>query len=283
VLFADISGSTTLYAERGDAAAFRLASVCLTAVERAIGAGGGRVVKRLGDGMLALFEQSNAALRTALAARASLADPDHTAQRTGLRVRFGIGCGEVVLADDDVFGDVVNVAARLLGLARPDEILLAGTAYETLEAELRDRVHLIDQLVLRNRPAPVPVYKFVDDELDATAGVETRARGDSAVLEIAFAATVFVLGPERPRLSIGRHSAHDICVDHEAVSRLHAEIMLRGGKFILADRSMNGTYVHIENGPVLRLVREELSLSGTGRIVPGVDTGTPIRFRLTRP
>jgi class 3 adenylate cyclase len=126
VLFADISGSTALYAQRGDVTAFDLSSRCLAVVEGGIASAGGRVLKRLGDGVLALFGQPGDALRAAAAVRATLADDDSTVQREGVRVRFGISCGSAVLAADDVFGDVVNVATRDLPVG---ESSLSGKAY----------------------------------------------------------------------------------------------------------------------------------------------------------
>src|SRR5262249_9399255 len=132
VLFADISGSTTLYAQRGDLTAFDLSSRCLSVVEGGIADAGGRVLKRLGDGVLAGFGRPGDALRAAATVRATLSDDDTTVQREGVRVRFGISCGAALLAADDVYGDVVNVAARLVNLAGPEEIFLSGTAYEGL-------------------------------------------------------------------------------------------------------------------------------------------------------
>src|SRR6516225_8626274 len=84
VLFADITASTTLYVQRGDAIAFALASECLDQVDAAIAAGGGRVVKRLGDGILALFENPSQALRTAVTIRKALGAPESTARREGV-------------------------------------------------------------------------------------------------------------------------------------------------------------------------------------------------------
>lgn len=280
VLFADISGSTTLYAQRGDMTAFGLASACLSVVERGITSGGGRVVKRLGDGLLAVFGQPEQALRAAVESRAALAVPDQTTQGESLRIRFGISCGAAVLAADDVFGDVVNVAARLVALAGPDEILLSGGVHEALTVGFRSQAHLIDALALRNRPRTVPVYKFIGAELDFTHPFNPSVPPAQATLNIKHGQTLFVIGPQRQRLTIGRHAAYDICIDHEAVSRLHAEILVRGDKFVLADRSTNGTFVHTKDGFVLRLLREELTLSQNGRIVAAVDKGPPILFRV---
>jgi pSer/pThr/pTyr-binding forkhead associated (FHA) protein len=82
-------------------------------------------------------------------------------------------------------------------------------------------------------------------------------------------------------VTIGRHAEHDIRIDNEAVSRHHADVALRGDRFVLVDRSTNGTYIYVDRGPVLRVVREEVALSGSGRIVPGVEPTPPILFRVS--
>lgn len=282
VLFADITASTTLYAQRGDATAFALASECLDEVDRRIAAAGGRVVKRLGDGVLALFDNPNQAVRAAVAVRTALRNPAARVWREGVRVRFGINSGRGLLARDDVFGDVVNVASRLTALAGGDEIFLSGKAYEVLAADLRAGARLIDQLSLRNRPGSVLVYEFVGEQADATVKLGSRLRTTSTTaMEVTYGEQLFVIGPERPRVTIGRHAEHDIHIDHEAVSRHHADVALRGDRFVVVDRSTNGTYIYVDHGPVLRVVREEVALSGSGRIGPGVETTPPIRFRIT--
>lgn len=282
VLFADITGSTTLYAQRGDSTAFALASACLDVVDAKIAAGGGRVVKRLGDGVLAVFDAPEAALAAAVEIRTALdealEDPASPLNREGLRVRAGIACGKAVVLPDDVYGDVVNVAARLVGLAGGDEIFLSGTVFEGLSALRRAQMRLIDQLLLRNRPAPVLVYELMREERDATVSINMRPRASMSTMQITHGERLYVVSPERARVTIGRHADSDIRIEHEAVSRTHAEISLRGDKFVLVDRSTNGTYVHVDSGPMLRIVREELVLAGGGRIVPGVEPEQPIRY-----
>lgn len=278
VLFADITGSTTLYAQRGDATAFALASACLDVVDAKVLAGGGRVVKRLGDGVMAVFDAPDAALAAAVEIRTALDDPVNPLNREGLRVRAGIACGKAVVVAGDVYGDVVNVAARLVGLAGGDEIFLSGTVYERLPALRRAQMRVIDQLLLRNRPSPVLVYELMREERDATVSINMRPRAAMATMQLTHGERLFVVSPERVRVTIGRHADSDIRVEHEAVSRTHAEISLRGEKFVLVDCSTNGTYVHVDNGPMLRIVREEIVLTGGGRIVPGVEPEQPIRY-----
>lgn len=279
VLFADISGSTALYAERGDVAAFALTSQCLEIIERGVASSGGRLSKRLGDGLLAVFDHPEAALRTAVLTREALADPELTMCREGLKARFGIAAGPAVLSADDVFGDVVNVASRLIGLAGPEEILLSDGAAAGLPTAWRARARLIDRFALRNRRAALSVYEYIGAADDATVSVPALRTG-SLTMEIVRGRSRHVVSSSHPRLTIGRDATHDICVDHRSVSRLHAELIVRGDKFVLIDRSTNGTYLHMDSGETLRLLREEVALSGRGRIIAGVESGASIRYRV---
>ena len=281
VLFADISGSTTLYAVRGDAVAFQLTSRCLALLEEHVAAARGRVVKRLGDGVLAVFDSAPLAVDAAVEIQRALAAVDSALRQEGLHVRVGISSGAVVLAPDDIYGDVVNVAARLVALAGADEIVLSGSVHEALSETGREAALLIDHLALRNRPEPVPVYKYVWVPDNQTMFVQKKQRGAAAVLEVTRGEQRFAVDITAPRFMLGRAADNDLVVAEQAVSRYQAEIALRGDKFVLVDRSTNGTYVHVDGGPTFRVSRDEVTLSGSGTIVPGLELDPPIRYRIS--
>ena len=89
------------------------------------------------------------------------------------------------------------------------------------------------------------------------------------------------LQTHRP-FTVGRDPGNDIILRDPKVSRHHAEITLRGDKFLLVDRSTNGTFVYTDAGDSFRVIREELALGGSGRILPGGKALEPIRYRLGR-
>lgn len=282
VVFVDISGSTTLYAQRGDAAAYGLTVACLELVGAEIKAGGGSVLRQLGDGVLAVFADALQAVRAAIEIQHATADPACSLAREGVRVRSGISSGMAVLQGGDVYGDVANVAARLVGRADAGEIFVSGSAYEHLPAELRAQMQLIDQMLLRNRPDAVPVYKYAPSSPLNTIRTPLRPRTAATTLEVHYRGTRLVIGMQRPQLRIGRDAVNDICIDDAAVSRSHAEIAMRGDRFMLIDRSSNGTCVYANHSPMLRLVRDELALTGTGRITLGRDDELhEIHYRVT--
>jgi class 3 adenylate cyclase len=281
VLFVDISGSTTLYAERGDAAAFTLTKRCLDVVGAEIRAAGGRVLRQMGDGVLAVFDSAVAALRAAIEVGRATESPTGTLAREGVRVRSGLSAGHAVFADGDVYGDVANVAARLVGLAAAGEIFLSDSVYEALPAELRDQVQVLEHLALRNRPDPVLVYTYVPDAVRATIKARERLPASAVTMELTYEDVEFVIGPQRPRLRMGRDADNDVRVDAEVVSRHHADITLHGDRFTLRDHSTNGTYVCAENAQPLRVMRDELVLAGAGRIMlGGMETARPIFYRV---
>src|SRR5262245_37988799 len=204
VLFVDISGSTTLYAERGDVTAFGLTIACLDLVGAQVKAAGGRVLRQVGDGVLALFDTPAQGLGAAIQIIQTIEDPARPLASEGIRVRSGLCSGQAVLFADEVYGDVANVASRLVGRAAAGEIFLSGTVYEALPAELRANVQLIDEMDLRNRPTAVLVYKYVADNQRATIRARARRRGSPPTMEVIHGDLLFVVSAERPRVSIGR-------------------------------------------------------------------------------
>jgi class 3 adenylate cyclase len=282
ILFADISGSTLMYAVRGNEVAFQITSACLTLLEEQVTAAGGRVVKRVGDAILAAFEAGEAAVRAAAGMQRALEDPACTVRAEGILVRVGIASGAAVHDAGDVYGDVVNVAARLVSLAGADEIFLTGETLEALPDEMRASTRTIDQLALRGRPDWVLVHQYLwkQEGLTARATRASRVHAYRAALEVTYGSDSFALGPERPRLTVGRDPENDVTIDEDVVSRRHLEIVLRGDKFFVVDRSTNGTYVLIDGGDTFRVSREEMTLAGSGRIFPGRQTMEPLRYRV---
>jgi adenylate cyclase len=281
VLFADISGSTLMYAVRGDEVAFKLTSACLSLLEQEVQRFGGRVIKRVGDAILAAFAGSEAAVRAAAGMQHALESPDCPVRGEGVLVRVGVSTGMAVRdPTGDVYGDIVNIAARLVSLAGADEIFLNGEAYEEIPAEMRDSVRLIDQIALRGRPDWVLVYQYLWKQEGATVSAGERHRGFAAAIELTFGTDTFALGPDRPRLTIGRDASNDVTIDEEVVSRRHCEVVLRGDKYFVVDRSTNGTYVCTDAGDTFRLCRDEMTLAGSGRIHIGKQTMEPLRYRI---
>ena len=128
VAFTDLEGFTRFTAERGDEEASKLLSVHHRAVGPVVRSRGGRVVKRLGDGLLLTFPESEAAVLSCL----ELVD----AQPAPLRLRAGAHVGDVLVTRDDVIGHTVNIAARVAESAKGGEVLVTTDVRDAVKDSL---------------------------------------------------------------------------------------------------------------------------------------------------
>ncbi|WP_246413004.1 adenylate/guanylate cyclase domain-containing protein [Rhizobium indicum] len=122
---------------------------------------GGRTIKVMGDGLLSIFESPAVAISTALQVQHLLASEAVAASGTDpLRIRIGINYAEVMITQDDVFGDGVNVAARLEQHALPDGICISETTHDILPEELQRLFVDGGLLHLKNISRPVRAWHW---------------------------------------------------------------------------------------------------------------------------
>jgi adenylate cyclase len=166
LLFTDLTGSTQLYATVGDAAAFRFVDDHFDVLREAIARAGGTVVKTMGDAVMAAFVDDATAARAAIFCLESFdAWRKKTPQADGVELKVGLHGGPcyVVTANGtlDFFGQTVNVAARLQGLAGPGELVLGPEELKLLPADLREKLVVSEQFEARVKgvPEPVKVYR----------------------------------------------------------------------------------------------------------------------------
>lgn len=148
-----------------------------------VGEHGGHVVKNMGDGWIVEFPSISDAVACAVQVQQGLADHE------SLRLRIGIHIGEVVFEEEDVFGDGVNVAARLEGLAAPGEVLISDTAYHSLDGNTAEQFGGGDSHPLKNIARPVAVWRWpvssktADDDL-AAGGQKVLALPDKPSIAV---------------------------------------------------------------------------------------------------
>lgn len=283
ILFADIAGSTHLYEDLGNTAAKAIMDVGLGAMSREVRAGGGEVVKTMGDEVLCTFPSAEQAARAAPGLHRALAE---TSTARSLVAYVGFHRGEVITEDGDVFGDAVNVAARVVKLQRPRQTLTTGITLAELSLEFRESARLIDEVSLKGKREPFEIYELVWEAAELTfvqtSGAEARV--PEAHLELTLGGDVHHVGMEQTEISLGRLGHNDIVVDSTCTSRTHARIERRGRAFVLVDQSSNGTYVHPEGREPRHLLREEAPLMGTGSIGLGAriedQKVEPIHYRV---
>ena len=282
VLFADIVDSSLLYATSGNTVAFTLTTECVHIMIEEVRRVGGRALKRIGDSIMAVFDHVDSAVDAAEAIQKVMAQSEPGAAHDRLRVHIGISAGPAVVTEGDVFGDVVNVAARLEKQAGPGEIILSGQAYEGLSADRRRATQMLDEVVLHGRPSRMPIYRYLWKAEDATALAKATLQPQAAALHLRYQGRDFVVNADCPKLRVGRAADTDIVIGTDVVSRYHAEISMRGDKFFLHDSSRNGSYVRAGGIPAVRVAREECLLSEAGDIRLGAEDTAPIHYEVRR-
>jgi class 3 adenylate cyclase len=284
VLFADLCGSTALYERLGDAAARRLVADCLARAMAVVRANGGRVVKTIGDEILATFQAADAAAATAEDIVRTL-QGETVAPGTGLRAHVGFHLGPVIEEDDDVFGDTVNVAARVVGLAKVGEILTTRPVVDALSPSWRPHVRPINRLPIRGSERELEIFALAPQSPDTTViSPPSRRARPTLRLVIEHAGREYRVDELEPLLTIGRAPDNHLVLAGPLVSRYHARVVLRNGQFVLFDESSNGTAVGGADGSTMFVHRESLTLLGDGLLAPGADVATEpsvtVRFRV---
>jgi class 3 adenylate cyclase len=280
VLFADLRGSTSLFETLGNAEATSVVTHCVAAIARPVAAHHGKVIKTLGDGLMALF----ATAAQAAVAAAQMHDVLDVMVRRGqergasaglraLRLQVCMARGEVVEMAGDAFGDAVNVAARLLDHAGDNETLITLEVLLGLPLEQRGRWRSLDRLVLRGRAEPVQVHvlggRRGSEQAATQFGEMSPPMDEPDGLRLAWLELERVFASQQVPVVLGRSPQASFCVDDTRVSRSHCRVDWHGGSFQLTDLSYNGTYVRFADGEIVSLRRGSCTLHGTGVIALG--------------
>lgn len=163
ILVADVVGYSRLMGEDQQRTLAALQQLRDALFDPHVAANGGNIAKRMGDGWIVEFASVADAVDCALSIQSGLAGHDI------IRLRMGIHIGDVVRQNDDIFGDGVNVAARLEALAAPGEILLSDTAYHSLDGKAAEQFRGGDSHQLKNIARAVQVWRWPDRGAAAAA------------------------------------------------------------------------------------------------------------------
>jgi class 3 adenylate cyclase len=265
VLFVDVTDSTRIYELLGDTRALALINHLLGLLDKTAARHGGAVVKTLGDGMVCAFPAPDAALQAATDMQTAVAAP--RAQTSGrLAIKIGFTYGPVVLSGGDVFGDTVNVCARLVALANPGQVLTTQQTVDAMAPDLRARCRQIFPIRVRGRSEEIIACDVLwRSDPDTTALNLSRAsltRERETVLKLTHQGELRVLRSHGAALQIGRDKENDLVVESSLVSRVHARIAAREGHFVLQDLSSNGTYLLTDGNTAEILLRREEAVLG---------------------
>jgi TolB-like protein/tetratricopeptide (TPR) repeat protein len=164
ILAADVAGYSRLMHDDEEATHAKTTALLADAVEPAIAEHGGRIVKNTGDGFLAEFPSAVEAVRAAIQFQTrvhELAVGDAEDKR--LLFRVGINIGDVIVEPNDIFGDGVNIAARLESIAEPGGICISSSAYDHVRGKVGVEFADLGEQNLKNIARPVRTYAAVRD------------------------------------------------------------------------------------------------------------------------
>jgi len=270
VMFADVSGSTKLYDTVGDAIAFAAVKQCVDAFIQSTGSHDGRVIKTIGDEVMAVFPDAAAATLAAIDMQNTL-ESFEPASGTRLGARIGFHFGPVIERDNDLFGDTVNLAARLSGVAIRGQIITSRITVDRLNTVLRAACRQLHAIEVKGK-GPVDICEVLWDEGDQTVTVlagPQSATPKASRLSLLYSGREIVLDAGNPAIAFGRDKGAQLVVDDANASRNHGTIEMRAGKFMLVDHSVNGTWVTFEGNAEFVVRREECALMGRGWIAFG--------------
>ena len=267
VMFSDVAGSTQLYEQLGDVQAKRLVGDCLARLAEVTSQQGGTVIKTIGDELMCRFPTADAAVTAARIMQEIVQNAPENAQLRA-SIRTGLHYGSVIEDEGDVFGDAVNLAARMAAVARSGQIITTDTTVAELSPLLASVTRPFDIAKVKGKRAEVAIYEVLWDSDEEVTRMATklmsRGQAKEGNLTVTFANTTHTVGSDVGSLAFGRDAQCDVIIDTDLASRRHAHCVFRRGKFVLVDTSTNGTYVQIAGQEDVYLRREELILHNEG-------------------
>ncbi len=267
VVFSDIAGSTRIIETVGDVRGHEVVASVLECLAEVTGRHRGQVVKTIGDEIMSAFESPADALSAAVEMQRALKvrAPVHGVQP---RVRIGVHGGPVLVENGDLHGDVVNTAARVVAMAKADQILTTEDTLRsvgTLELQQRD----LGEHPLKGKEAPIRLKEVLweSDLAGVTTVMPSPVSLVEATLDLHAGQATYSFSASHPApITIGRGEGNTVEVQDEAASRSHASVSVRHGRFYLTDHSTNGTFVRPRGEEEIFVHRDEVLLRGNGFI-----------------
>ncbi|MBW1895150.1 MAG: adenylate/guanylate cyclase domain-containing protein [Deltaproteobacteria bacterium] len=273
IMFADIARSTRFYETLGDISAQRLMSTCLSRLSDVACQHQGSVIKTIGDEVMCTFPDADQAVNAAKNMQEAFEKmPDIENCDLGTpNIYIGIHTGPVIKEEDDIFGDSVILAARMVALAKPRQILITEQTVKALTPDYKAFVRYVDKETIKGKKGKLKIYEYIWEQDDVTVILERSSTSSvlQSYLELRCGNVIIKVDHLQPSITMGRQSHNDLVLDYERISRSHANIENSREKFILMDHSSNGTYVHPQGEAVIHITRDEVQLFDSGIISLG--------------
>ena len=292
ILFADIAGSVALHENLGDVSAHKMIVACLNTMGKMVVKNQGKVIETIGDEIMCSFNHPDSALHAACAIQEAI----HEGISVPLSIRIGFHNGPTSLDNGHPFGDTVNVAARMVALARAGQIMISQHTHIKLSQKNRQRTRHFNRVFIKGKQSPLDVHEIMWDGDDRTKQL-SQARSVSynrqpvSTIHLTYNDKDLIVSKFKGDITLGRGVNCKLVIPSEAASRSHATITYKVGKIILTDHSTNGTYIRTRPGnraqdsQDLFFHHEEWSMASSGFMSLGqpIDDNDPflIYFRFS--
>jgi class 3 adenylate cyclase len=280
ILFADICRSTVLFDQLGDHDAHELITSALQLARLIVAQHSGEVIGTIGDEIMCTFKTPEDALHTANQIHLKI-QQQGSMRKHQLAMRIGINSGPVLVTPDGVHGTTVNIAARIAQQAKANQSLVSANTVISTSDNFSGQLRLIGRLSLKGKAGAVSVHELIvpesREEITQVNSIRI-VKPRSFLLTISYLSRQIRLDPMLVRYLFGRSNNCDQVIDHPTISREHAEILYRNGRFLLRDFSTNGSII-IQGNKVTQLHRSSTELIDDGDIYLG-RTGRIPRFRI---
>ena len=270
IVFADVVGSTQLYDRFGDTRASETVAVCLGVMKDATHQYNGTVIKTIGDEVMSTFPTVDEAMKAAVLMQSRISSESRNEGNIPVSIRIGCHFGPVVQEQNDIFGAAVHTANRMTSQAKARQIVISGETVQKMGADTKAQTRQIDVASVRGRLDEVALFELLWNPEEATSMLPTidwdsKTQAASA-LRLTFRKTTVEVSDKHKNVNIGRAEDNDLVIKGNLISRIHAKVELRRGKFLLIDQSTNGTFVQNVLGEETFVRRDSTELFGEGTI-----------------
>jgi len=272
VLFADIAHSTALFEEYGDDKARSAISSVLNTLIAESDKYEGVLIKTIGDEIMCTFPSPQKAIKASMAMQESVAG-NFVLGTHPIGIRIGFHHGKVIAEKGDVYGDTVNVAARMAGFAKKGQIITNSLTFNNSALNESIKHRSLGKTKVKGKLLAVKIVEIFWHK-DVSQVTRISSALDLKLPDAAFNMTLNINGrlikmtEKSPNKVVGRGEECDIQILAPMASRIHAEIQFSDGNFKIEDQSTNGTWIEM-GGTSLRLHRDKTVLHGTGKIALG--------------
>jgi len=270
IMFADVADSSKLYETIGDVQAQEHITECFALMSSISKQNGGVVIKTIGDEIMCRFSNAEDAVEAACKIQEGFRG---CINNSGIRisVRIGLHYGPAIIEKGDLFGDAVNVASRMVSIAKSKQIITTEQTVTCLSLEKRAATRRFDRVSVKGKEEKITIFEVLWDweGLTIMGSVDLPRQPSTTFLILTYGDMIKHIAADSPIFIIGRDQKSDIVVSSNMASRTHASIEYRREKFVYIDQSTNGTYIRAQDDKDIYLRREVFPLWGEGIISLG--------------